>query len=100
MTTKFVPHYLIRPIAGSDQVNLRIINPTDANDYVSLVRDGAEEACYEIMESYNSQIGDPNFFYDWNDTVVFYEDEELGRFDDEGSWDEDSWDDSEIDDEY
>jgi hypothetical protein len=96
MSTKFIPNYMIRPVAGSDQVNLRIINPSDPNDYISLLKDGVEGACYEVIEAHNSQIGDPNFFYEWNDAVVFYEEDELSQYDaDEDDFDWDSDDDDE-----
>jgi len=91
MTSKFIPNYMIRPMPDSDKVNLRVINPDDPNDYVSLVKDGIDGACYEIIEAHNSQIGDPNFFYEWDDAVVFYEEEELSRFNDEYGEDDDNF---------
>jgi hypothetical protein len=100
MSTKFIPNYLIRPVPGSDQVNLRIINPTDPNDYVSLLRDGVEGACYEVIEAYNSTIGDPNFFYEWDEAVAFYEKESDEDWDDDfdDPWDNEDGD--EDDNEY
>jgi len=97
MSNKFIPNYLIRPVPGSDQVNLRVINPSDPNDYISILKDGVEGACYEIIEAYNSTIGDPNFFYEWDNAVAHYEPE------DDDDWDTDDfgdlWADDEDDDE-
>lgn len=86
MNLKFNPNYMIRPVAGSEKVNLRVINPDDPNDYISILADDVEVACYKILEAYNASIGDPNFFYEWDDVVMFYDNEEASA--DESLWDE------------
>mgnify|MGYP006281708631 CR=1 FL=1 len=100
---KFIPHYLIRPIKDSDKVTLRVINPNDLDDTVSLLVDGVEEACLRIMSVYNAEIGDEVFFYSWDDALNHYEGALQDSEDDWGDDDDpywDSWEDDESTDNW
>ena len=91
----FKPTFRIKPTASKESVVLEVADPDNSDDFIPLVKDGIDVACYEIMEVYNAEYGDNRFFRDWEHAQSYYEneqwlgDDELGiSLDDDFEWDE------------
>lgn len=75
MTDNFRPTFRIRSTESNDSVILEVSDPAYPSDFIPLVKDGIDVACYEIMEVYNAVYGDARFFRDWEHAQSFYENE-------------------------
>lgn len=90
----FKPVFKIRVTPSKDLVVLEVSDPNDPEDFIPLIKDAVDVACYEVMEVYNAEEGDARFFRDWEHAKSYYGneqwlgDDELGISLDDFEWDD------------
>ena len=72
----FKPVFKIRVTPSKDLVVLEVSDPDNPEDFIPLIKDAVDVACYEIIEVYNAEEGDTRFFRDWNHAQSYYANEQ------------------------